>query len=180
MLSEIKQCQTEVSWIQWLVGAVSYLWASKSASHLHFPVSLFFPRGGNVSCSLRHKYQWMSSFACLCSCQGAFLFSFTWLYAVFLHSVQVDLKTVLLLLTQKDISNLFNYRVAENRFCVINLISGIVKISSLNNERWKSHNVRDSRTGTTISVRHKQTFLSSLVWTHKSYHVQSRCMVSLF
>lgn len=68
----------------------------------------------------------------------------------FLHSVQVDLKTVPLLPTQKDISKLLNYRVAQNRSCVRNLISGIVKISSLNNKRWKSHNACDSSTGTTI------------------------------
>lgn len=53
----------------------------------------------------------------------------------FLRSVQMDLKTVSLLLTQEEISNLLNYGVAENRFCVVNLISGIVKISSLNNKR---------------------------------------------
>lgn len=68
----------------------------------------------------------------------------------FLHFMQVDLKTVPLLLTQKDISNLFDYRVAENRFYVTNLIPGIVKTSSLSNKRWKSHNVCDSRTGTAI------------------------------
>jgi len=55
------------------------------------------------------------------------------------------------LLTQKDSLNLLNYRVAENRFCIINLISGIVETSSVSNKRWKSHNACDSRTETTTA-----------------------------
>lgn len=81
--------------------------------------------------------------------------------------MQVDWKTVPLLLTQNDISNLFNYRVVEYRFYVTNLILGIVKTSTLSNKRWKSHNVCDSRTGTAVVLRNTETFLSSLIWSQK-------------
>lgn len=40
-------------------------------------------------------------------------------------------------LPRKIISNLLNYMVSENRFCIINLIEGIVKISSLNKKDGK-------------------------------------------
>lgn len=49
----------------------------------------------------------------------------------------MNLKNEHPLLIQKDISCLLNYRVPENRFCVINLISGIGKISCLSNKNGK-------------------------------------------
>lgn len=91
----------------------------------------------------------------------------------------MNLKTVHLLLTQKDNSCLLNYRVPENRFCLISLILGKGKISSLNKKRWKSHCEYDSRTGTTVVYNTKRLFCP-LIWTQRSCHVQSRYMVSLF
>lgn len=81
-----------------------------------------------------------------------------WGFWYYIQPVQMNLKTVHLLLTQKDNSCLLNYRVPENRFCLINLILGIGKISSLNKKRWKSHCEYDSRTGTTVVYNTKRPF----------------------
>lgn len=76
--------------------------AAESAHQLHFPVSLFF--FSEVSCSVWHKYQRMSNFPSLSSCQEVCLLLLPVLFKA--HSVQVHLKAVLLLLSQKDISKL--------------------------------------------------------------------------
>lgn len=102
MLPEIKQCQMEAAQIPWLGGAVSYLGLLNLLTSYIFQCPFFF--FSEVSCSVWHKYQRMSNFPSLSSCQEVCLLLLPVLFKA--HSVQVHLKAVLLLHSQKDISKL--------------------------------------------------------------------------
>lgn len=92
----------EAAQIPWLGGAVSYLGLLSLLTSYIFQCPFFF--FSEVSCSVWHKYQRMSNFPSLSSCQEVCLLLLPVLFKA--HSVQVHLKAVLLLLSQKDISKL--------------------------------------------------------------------------